>query len=131
MIAAMTKSTILSTCVDLSANLYEPALTEGYDYANEYGINEALLKTRTLQGLMKKDKNYLYSFFMGVILCDEIKAILMLSEKKVIISGRAEIKSALATLLRAVADKEIIELDKETIDSSTVRGAVKIYEYNE
>ena len=42
-----------------------------------------------------------------------------------------EIKSALATLLRAVADKEIIELDKETIDSSTVRGAVKIYEYNE
>ena len=117
--------------MDLSANLYEPALTEGYDYAKKYGINEALLKTRTLQGLMKKDKNYLYSFFMGVILCDEIKAILMLSEKKVIISGRAEIKSALATLLRAVSGKEIIELDKEVIDSSAMRGAVKIYEYNE
>ena len=130
MIAAMTKSTILSTCVDLTANLYEPALIEGYNYAKEYGINETLLKTRTLQGLMKKDKDYLYSFFMGAILCDEIKAILKMPENKVIISGRAEIKVALSALLRSASDKTVIELDRETIDSSTVRGAIKIYEYN-
>ena len=129
MIAAMTKSTILSTCVDLTANLYEPALIEGYDYAKEYGVNETLLKTRTLQGLLKKDKDYLYSFFMGAILCDEIKAIVKMPENKVIISGRAEIKAALSALLKSTSDKTVIELDQKTIDNSTVRGAIKIYEY--
>lgn len=130
MIAAMTRSTILSTCVDLSAKLFEPALFEGYSYAKEYGINEALLKTRTLQSILKKDKDYLYSFFMGSILCDEIKAITKMPEKKVIISGRAEIKAALSALLRTFSDKNVIELDKEKIDNSTVVGAIKIYEYN-
>lgn len=130
MIAALTKGTILSTCVDLNSKLCDEGLFEGYDYAYEYGINEALLKTRTLANIMKKDSDYLYSFFMGAILCDEIKAILKMPENKVIISGRAEIKAALSALLRSASDKTVIELDRETIDSSTVRGAIKIYEYN-
>lgn len=130
MIAALTKSTILSTCVDLNSKLCDEGLFEGYDYAYEYGINEALLKTRTLANIMKKDSNYLYSFFLGVVLCDEIKAIIKMTEKTVVISGREEIKHAIATILEKYSDKKVIALDKALVDSSTVRGAIKIYEYN-
>jgi 2-dehydro-3-deoxygalactonokinase len=130
MIAALTKGTILSTCVDLNSTLCDEGLFEGYDYAYEYGINEALLKTRTLANIMKKDNDYLYSFFLGVVLCDEIKAIIKMEEKTVVISGREEIKRAIATLLEKYSDKEVIALDKTLVDSSTVRGAIKIYEYN-
>jgi len=130
MIAALTKGTILSTCVDLNSKLCDEGLFEGYDYAYEYGINEALLKTRTLANIMKKDSDYLYSFFLGVVLCDEIKATVKMAEKTVVISGRAEIKLAIATLLGKYSDKKVIALDKALVDSSTVRGAIKIYEYN-
>ena len=130
MIAALTKGTILSTCVDLNSKLCDEGLFEGYDYAYEYGINEALLKTRTLANIMKKDNDYLYSFFLGVVLCDEIKAIIKMAEKTVVISGREEIKRALATLLEKYSDKKVIALDKALVDSSTVQGAIKIYEYN-
>ncbi len=130
MIAALTKGTILSTCVDLNSKLCDEGLYEGYDYAYEYGINEALLKTRTLANIMKKDNDYLYSFFLGVVLCDEIKAIIKMEEKTVVISGREEIKRAIATLLEKHSDKKVIALDKALVDCSTVRGAIKIYEYN-
>lgn len=130
MIAALTKGTILSTCVDLNSKLSDDGLFEGYDYAYEYGINEALLKTRTLANIMKKDSDYLYSFFLGVVLCDEIKATVKMAEKTVVISGREEIKLAIATLLGKYSDKKVIALDKALVDSSTVRGAIKIYEYN-
>ena len=129
MIAALTKGTILSTCVDLNSKLCDEGLFEGYDYAYEYGINEALLKTRTLANIMKKDNDYLYSFFLGVVLCDEIKAIIKMSEKTVVISGREEIKGAISALLEKYSDKKVIALDKALVDSSTVRGAIKIYEY--
>ena len=129
MIAALTKGTILSTCVDLNSRLCDEGLFEGYDYAYEYGINEALLKTRTLANIMKKDNDYLYSFFLGVVLCDEIKAIIKMSEKTVVISGREEIKGAISALLEKYSDKKVIALDKALVDSSTVRGAIKIYEY--
>ena len=130
LIAALTKSTILSTCVDLNAKLCEKALRDGYDYAKEYGINETLLKTRTLANILKKDSDYIYSFFMGTVLCDEINAILKMPENTVVISGREEIKRAISLLLEKYSDKNIIALDKESVDSSTVNGAIKIFEYN-
>ena len=60
---------------------------------------------------------------------DEIKAILKERADRVIIGGKAQIKRATAHLLTKLSDKEIVVLDDETVDSSVVRGAIKIYEY--
>lgn len=128
MIAALTKNTILSTCIDLSASLYTPALLEGYKFTDENGISESLIKTRALQTLMKKDADYLYSFFLGSILHSEIKSIIRMPENNVVIGGRREIRHALGELLRNLSTKCVRELSDAEVNSSVTSGAVRIFE---
>lgn len=130
MIASISSGTIIANCIDLSLSTFDyEALEAGYSYAVEYGLNEALFKVRVLKNIFGKDILYTYSFFIGAVLKDEIKAIISHSAKSVIIGGRAQIKRATAYLLAKLSDKEIVELDDKTVDSSVVRGAIKIYEY--
>ena len=131
MIAAISSGTIIANCIDLSLSTFDyEALEAGYAYAVEYGLNEALFKVRVLKNIFGKDILYTYSFFIGAVLKDEIKAIIAHSAKRVVIGGRAQIKRATAYLLGKLSDKEIVELDDKTVDSSVVRGALKIYEYH-
>lgn len=132
MIAALSKSTILQSSVDLGSG--EPpidSLIHGYQYAVARGVNEALFKTRVLHSFIGKDKEYVYGFFMGAVLSGEITRICSLAEGRVIIGGRAQIRGAMARLLREVSDKEIIELGDDEVGECVALGAVKIYEYGE
>ena len=130
MIASISSGTILANCVDLSISEFDfEALEVGYEYADRHGLNEALFKTRVLKNIFAKDAVYTYSFFIGVLLKDEIKAILKECAERVIIGGKAQIKRATAHLLSKLSDKEIAVLDDETVDACVVRGAIKIYEY--
>ena len=132
MIASISAGTILTNCVDLSILDFDfEALLAGYEYADRHGLNEALFKTRVLKNIFAKDAVYTYSFFIGVLLKDEIKAILAQSAARIVIGGKAQIKRATAYLLGALSDKKIVVLDDETVDSCVVRGAVKIFEYGE
>jgi len=129
MIAALSKHTILSSAVSLDSTLSEKALIEGYEFTRTHGINLALFKPRILKNIMKKDASHTYSFFLGSLLCDEIKLILSMPETKVVIGGRDEIKKALAILIRAASNKEVTVIESDTVSRSTPRGAVKIFEY--
>ena len=130
MIAALSAHTILASSVNIAeGELFCPALFEGYRYAEAHGVNEALFKTRVLTNVFMKDAAYTYSFFLGAVLQGEIRAILAMPEERIVIGGRKQLRRAMAHLLSAVSDKRITEPDDDTVDSSTARGAVRIFEY--
>ena len=129
MLASLSQYTILKDAVDITTpEISLEYLLKGYDYTQSAGINKALFKSRVLKNSFSCSKEEVYSFFMGTILCDEILHIINEKAKTVVIGGREQIKRAMALLLRAKSDKNVIELDKKTVDASTSVGLVKIYE---
>ena len=133
MIYALASSTILHDAVDLSlSELDEERLAEGCTYARSRGINEALFKVRILKNLFGASAVECYSFFLGVVLADEIGAIMKSDAARVVIGGREQIKRATNALLcRLGCDKEILLLDEETVERSTSLGMIRIFEYCE
>ncbi len=130
MIAALSQNTILKDSVDLNAgNINKTYLLKGYDYAQMNGINNALFKVRILKDIFNKSKEDVYSFFIGVVLCDEILSILKDSTNTIVIGGREQIKNAMAMILREKTQKNIITIPEERVNYSTSIGMIKIYEY--
>ncbi len=131
MIFALSNDTILKSTVDLSVDeLSDEYLLKGYRYCNEFGINEALFKTRVLGNLFNADKVQAYSFFIGVILCAEINTVLKMKPQRITVGGKKQIKQATVMLLRELCDAEIISVDEAIVDCSSSLGAVKIFEHN-
>ena len=129
MIAVLSQNTILKDAVDLSVAQTNPEyLLKGYDYCKEVGINQALFKTRILKNIFGKSKEDIYSFFTGVVLCNEIRQIINSDEQTVVLGGKTQLKNAMATILQEKTDKKIIILDEKTVASSTATGAIKIFE---
>ena len=130
MIAALSQGTILKDAIDLSVDEINcEYLIKGYEYAKDAGINKALFKVRILKNNFNCSKEELYSYFVGIILCDEILYIANDFAKTVVLGGREQIKKAMAQILRKTTDKNVIELDKKTVDNSTSYGMIKIYEH--
>ena len=130
MIAALSGNTILKDAVDLSINDYDVEhLCFGYTYALEKGLNNALFKVRILKNVMKKSPIEVYSFFIGAVLSGEIREILSLDTKRVVIGGRAQIKNATAILLEKFSDKDVVIIDDEKAASATSVGMIKIFEF--
>ena len=129
MLASLTEGTILRDAVSLGCNeLDEESLFCGYEYAHAHGLNEALFKTRILKNLFGKSPKECYSFFLGAVLADEIDTIATAEAKTVVIGGRKQIKLATKHLVERFSDKRVIALSDSEVDTSTVRGMVKIFE---
>lgn len=129
MIMTLSQNTILKDAVELGSSvLIDNYLLNGYDYCCKEGINKSLFKARILKNIFNCTKEDVYSFFMGIVLCDEIKQIKNTDVKTVVIGGKKEIKHALSIILTARDRKEIILLDDNTVNQSTVYGAIKIFE---
>jgi len=132
MIASLAQNTILKDAVDLSLTETDAEyLLKGFDYSMKEGINKTLFKTRILKNIFKCSNIQIYSFFLGAVLCGEIECILKQEEKTVVIGGKAQIKNAMAEILKTRTDKTITALDEMTVDTSTAIGAVRIYENKE
>ena len=130
MIASLSQYTILKDAVDLRVNKTNGEyLLKGYEYAKTEGVNKALFKVRILKNNFNCSKEETYSFFMGIILCDEISNIIQTDVETVVIGGKEQIKKAIALILREKSDKNIIEIDEKTVELSTSVGMVKIYEH--
>jgi len=129
MISAITQGTILKDAVKLGD--FEPDkeyLIKGFEYANDHGISEALFRIRSLKNFFSATESEIYNFFMGVMLCDEIKYTVSEKPKKAVIGGRKAIKEAIAILLKEFTDAEVIILTEEQVKNSTTVGMIKIYE---
>ena len=88
-----------------------------------------MFKVRVLKNNFGCSKEAVYSFFMGVVLCEEIVSILKEESKTVVLGGREQIKRAMALILDKKSDKKVVELSPEAVDRSTSAGMVKIYEH--
>lgn len=131
LLAAVAEHTILRDAADLHHNtLIEADLQNGYLYAAEYGLNEALFKTRVLCHVFGGSKETCYSFLLGAILCGEVRAIVQAPQTTVVIGGQKQLRAALAALLRTNSRKTVRVLDDETVETSTALGAVRIYEHS-
>lgn len=127
--AAVINNTILKNSTDFEHSTLVPdMLLNGYDYAAEHGINESLFKVRILGNIFSATREDCYSFLMGVILCDEVKAIIRHPARRIIIGGQKQMKDALCSILSARSDKSVNALSDETVNGAVARGAVKIYE---
>ena len=130
MIYSLSQHTILKDAVDLSTDsIDEKHLLRGYEYALARGVNEALFKTRVLKNLGKKNASETYSYFLGVVLADEIKTIIASPAKTVIVGGKKQIKKATVALLTHYSDKTVIPVSDFDVDRSTSLGMIRIYEY--
>lgn len=132
MAAALSENTILKDAVNLnSEKLVEEYLLKGYRYSLEYGINEALFKVRILKNVFKKSASELYSFYIGVILSNEIRYVLKEVKTKVVVAGKRQLKNAVSMILKSEGVENVIALGDEAVDASVSKGLVKIYEYKD
>lgn len=129
MIASLSQYTILKDAVDLKNSETDAEfLLKGYDYCRKEGVNKALFKTRILKNIYKCNENQMYSFFIGVVLCDEIQAIINDGCETVVLGGKSQIKNAMAEILSKRSEKRIVSLSDDEVNNSTVCGAIRVYE---
>lgn len=132
MTAALSQNTILRDAVRLGeCSTDTEYLLMGYRYAQKNGINEALFKTRILKNIFGASHDQAYSFFCGAVLSGEIDRILSMGAKKIYIGGRRELKEQLSALLSLSDDIEVLSIDEKTAAEATVKGILKIYEYED
>jgi len=130
MIAAIAGNTILCDAVDLRVGACDTqSLCDGYRYARDAGLNQALFKVRILKNRFGYSPEKTYSFFLGAILASEIDAIVASPLRRVVVGGKAQIKHATAKLLEVFCDKEILTVSDACADNAATRGMVRIYEY--
>ncbi len=129
MIAALAKGTILKDAVNLKTDTIDRTyLLKGYRYAEEVGLNKALFKVRILKNIFGCTEEEVYSFFMGVVLRDEILTIAKAKEKTVVLGGKSQIKNAMAVLLQETTDKKVVALSEACVEHSTSLGMIRVYE---
>lgn len=127
MASALSEHTILSESVDIKTNIIDKQfLFYGFDYCKENGINNALFKVRILANLESKTPPEIYSFFMGVIICEEIIAIAKMNSDTLNLAGKKEFIEPMSILLERESESKINIID-DTVPFSAI-GAVKIFE---
>ena len=130
MAASLSTNTILKDAVVFDGTKTdEEYLLKGYEYCSHKGINEALFKVRILKSIFKENADKVYSFFMGVILCNEINFVLRSNPPKIVIGGKKQIKEAMELILKKQCNAEIILVSDDAVDKSSSIGMIKIFEY--
>ena len=130
MIAALSENTILKDAVCLDeGELDSEYLLKGFDFCEQNGINNSLFKVRILKNMFSANASEIYSFFLGVVLHDEIKCILSQNAKRIIIGCKKQIKEALAIILKKLSSAEIEKISDEQAENASSLGLIKIYEY--
>lgn len=129
MIAALSENTILKDAVSMDSDLDNDYLLKGYEFCKQNGINNSLFKVRILKNMFKGEASQVYSFFLGVVLHSEVEYILAQKPKRVIISGKKQLKEALAVILKSVSSLEIEQITDIEADYASTFGLIKIYEF--
>lgn len=124
--AALSAGTVLRHSVSLDTPLVEEALKEGYALARKDGFSRALFKVRT-HAMCGADTATCTSLFRGILLSGEVGRILETDRRRIAIGGQAQMKEALALLLRAESKKEILCYSEQTVRDSVRLGALRIW----
>lgn len=132
MIKAVSENTILKDAFPngLPKEFSEEYLFFGYDFAEKYGINEALFKVRLLKMFLNVSEIELYSFFAGVILESDIKMIKkdINSCTSVAVGGSNPLKAMFYALIKKYIGGNVTPLSDETVEKCTFTGGIYITE---
>ena len=129
MLASLSQNTILKNSVYFNNDRIDKEyLIKGFEYSQKFGINEALFKVRILCNLFNKSSVQVYSFYIGVVLSDEIASILKEKPERIVIGGKKQIKKPMEILLKEFSDSEVILVSDLDVNYSSAIGAIKIYE---
>ena len=132
MISALASGTILKGTVRLDFGEFDrEALLSGFDTAEELGINDALFKVRIMKNVFKSTDLECYSFFIGVVMHDEVVSLKKSGAKHAVIGGKGQLRESLAEIIRCRSEIKVTTLSDEVTESASAIGAVKIFEYGE
>lgn len=126
MLASLSAHTILKDAVRFCDTFDEAALRAGYTLAREKGLAAALFKTRVYKTLFEGSELAVYSFFLGVVLSDEIALIKKAGAKEVLLGGKPQLANATACLLED-SGLCVRIADPQAAQNSTVYGALRIF----
>ena len=130
-IAAMSEHTLLRHC--LSDPVLQTVLPErlifGYEYAKEHGVSPSLIKTRNVQLWHNWTRDEAANFFVGAILCDDIRTVLRIvrDDRPTVVGGGDPLRTVFATLLAHEGVKDLIVVDDETARIASNVGAMMVY----
>ena len=129
MISSLMNGTILKNSISFcDADL--KYLEKGFLHCSEYGLCETLFKVRVLDTLGKKSQSECFGYFLGAVLCGEIKRILSFEAKKIVVGGKSELRGPEAYLLRKFSKDTIVEeVSDEICENAAEIGALRIFEY--
>lgn len=128
MISALSKDTILKNSISFCEADYT-YLERGFLHCDKYGLCETLFKVRVLDTLGKKSKSECFGYFLGAVFCGEIKRILSIGAKKVVVGGKAELREPEGYLLNKFAKNTVIEIkNDEACENAAEIGALHIFE---
>ena len=128
MLAVLSGETLLRGSFSLSeARLLPEVLEEGFLYADTHGLGDALFKVRVLKLRRDYTPDMLYSFFLGAVLRDEVKAVLNMHPKSIYVGGKAQLRLPLMLLLAPRTDAVLTALDDALVKQSTAKGLLKLY----
>ena len=131
MFSALSQGTILKDAVILSDfEVDKESLMQGYQYCLKNGINEAPFKARILKNIFKQEPAVIYNFYMGVILCGEVKYVLAQDPPKIVIGGKRQFKQSLAVILRELTSAVVVEIPEDEVDASSCLGMIRIFEHS-
>lgn len=130
-IAAMSEHTLLRHC--LSDPVLQTVLPErlifGYEYAKAHGVSPSLIKTRNVQLWHNWTRDEAANFFVGAILCDDIRTVLRIvrDDRPTVVGGGDPLRTVFATLLAHEGVKDLIVVDDETARIASNVGAMMVY----
>lgn len=131
MFSAIAQNTILLSSVDMSVSKFDESyLLLGYDKAGELGVNRALFHTRIMDKLFGKNKKELYSYFLGVILRDDVSS-LADCKRHIYVGGKHQLRESILYLIRNRLNLSASAIDETYSEFASTRGAIQIFEYGE
>ena len=128
--SAIVSDTILKHSVSFeNSSLDKAALMQGFEYARDNSLGEALFRVRVLKTKHGANASEVYSFFIGALLSGEVGYILKSRAPRVTVSGNKNLREALSMLLREYTDAEVSTVSDEKSEMAVALGLVKIFEY--
>ena len=130
-IAAMAEHTLLKH--SLSDPVLQTILPErlifGYEYAKSHGVSPSLIKTRNVQLWHNWTRDEAANFFVGAILCDDIRNVLRIvrPDRPLVVGGGDPLRTVFATLLAHEGVENLIIVDDETARIASNVGAMMVY----
>ena len=92
-------------------------------------MSPSLIKTRNVQLWHNWTRDEAANFFVGAILCDDIRTVLRIArdDRPMVVGGGDPLRTVFATLLAHEGVKNLIVVDDETARIASNVGAMMVY----